>query len=374
MGTTKAYACVVSSTGEEIEMCCPPGQLQGMYEDSLVDCPATTTVGGGALANGGEEKGDEDDAEASPHDYVTGTDEEYGDYVAVDEKVVYEDVKNYKFFDNGAYVIYFPEGLRNYQFAESVCGFEEVAELSRDGLFVMYPVVDSGVSAHEIYNGELTLNEDDGSFTITGGFNGEVLVTGDADGNVEMDCDGFYDGVDKSYSSGFTYTGEGGLPSSGSDDEGNIAEIVCSNENTTLMCKYMEMCQVFTFYDGLYTAFVPTDDAFDDVADLIEDFKEASPVPVCQAIRFHIHGDERGGDRTDLSYLELECTEKIEMLDGFYSRTKCRDGEKFQTGKGNDDLDIMPMIIDSDNSPTNGVIHYIDGVMFHSYVLNNILN
>jgi uncharacterized surface protein with fasciclin (FAS1) repeats len=75
-------------------------------------------------------------------------------------------------------------------------------------------------------------------------------------------------------------------------------------------------------------------------------------------LAFHVVDDE-------LVYSgALECSEKIEMVNGKNTRTVCKNDSVFQKGKGNSD-DERPEIIGADIETCNGIIHAIDGVMLY---------
>ena len=59
---------------------------------------------------------------------------------------------------------------------------------------------------------------------------------------------------------------------------------------------------------------------------------------------------------------DLECAETIQMVNGAYSRTVCRDGKVYQKG-ANNPRDDLPRIIETDLEASNGVIHVLERVM-----------
>ncbi|KAL3928417.1 MAG: hypothetical protein SGARI_005040 [Bacillariaceae sp.] len=58
----------------------------------------------------------------------------------------------------------------------------------------------------------------------------------------------------------------------------------------------------------------------------------------------------------------LECGDLLEMSNGKPSRTKCRDGLKFQPGADNPDS-MLPQIVDTDIKACNGIVHIVSEVM-----------
>lgn len=71
---------------------------------------------------------------------------------------------------------------------------------------------------------------------------------------------------------------------------------------------------------------------------------------------------------------DLICTGTVETMNGQESRTKCamKGAEKYQTGRGNIDLETMPKIVEADISVCNGVIHGMDHMLLPN--LNMVVN
>jgi len=106
-----------------------------------------------------------------------------------------------------------------------------------------------------------------------------------------------------------------------------------------------------------FTLFVPTDDAFAEIASVFETLSDAEAGRV---IMFHMY------EGMMLTADKLECGEKLTSMNemGDMSRTKCTGDKKYQTGNGNTKTGTMPEIDTADHMACNGVIHTLDYVMF----------
>ena len=118
--------------------------------------------------------------------------------------------------------------------------------------------------------------------------------------------------------------------------------------------------------------FAPNDNAFSSsktMQKLLEDTLDDADVQ--DVLEFHVASVE--ANTTTISAAS-SCGEKLNMFNGDDSRTKCKNGNMYQTGTGNlpgnhDDEDdrspIGPQIIDPDDpiEACNGIIHVLDGVM-----------
>lgn len=100
---------------------------------------------------------------------------------------------------------------------------------------------------------------------------------------------------------------------------------------------------------GEWTLFAPNDDAMMDDMGLVW---------TDEVTKFHV---VKG--MTLMFDDDLKCTDKIETVNGQYSRTKCKGGDKYQTGIGNFALGAMPKIVEADILVCNGVIHGVDKVL-----------
>jgi len=142
------------------------------------------------------------------------------------------------------------------------------------------------------------------------------------------------------------------------DELKSIRGVACSNKDIyNTMCDLMKAVDVdYLLASGMFTAFFPTDDAFAAIDVVV---KTLSDEEIANIVAFHFHEGEA------IDTKNLECTGKLEMTNGINSRTKCEGGNKYQKGKGNVELDMLPMIIEemSDIEVCNGIVHTIDAVM-----------
>ena len=124
--------------------------------------------------------------------------------------------------------------------------------------------------------------------------------------------------------------------------------------------------------------FAPNDDAFlssKTMQTLLEDTLDDADVQ--DVLKFHAASVEAN---TTISAAS-SCGEKLNMFNGDDSRTKCKNGNMYQTGTGNlpgnhDDEDdrslIGPQIINPDDpiEACNGIIYALDGVMLPAWIKN----
>jgi len=153
--------------------------------------------------------------------------------------------------------------------------------------------------------------------------------------------------------------------STSSDDCTSIVDTVCAMEDTTLFCDILQNVTINRYLSALddssgddeFTLFVPTDDAFADVANTIN---KLSDEELGRVIGFHIY------EGIKLTSSELECGEKLTSINSYddTSRTKCKGTTKYQNGNGNTKTGSLPEITSVDNMACNGVIHTLDYVMF----------
>jgi hypothetical protein len=158
----------------------------------------------------------------------------------------------------------------------------------------------------------------------------------------------------------------------------SIPDTICASGDHEVLCG------LFQKYDTIDTAlssseggndwivFAPNDDAFASsktMQTLLEDTLDDADVQ--DVLEFHVASVE--ANTTTISAAS-SCGEKLNMFNGDDSRTKCKNGNMYQTGTGNlpgnhDDEDdrsaIGPQIIDPDDpiEACNGIIHVLDGVM-----------
>ena len=138
-------------------------------------------------------------------------------------------------------------------------------------------------------------------------------------------------------------------------------DIVCNSEQFSLLCDVIhaaDLDEVFGDYNQTLTVFAPNDAAFEKLGEAALAFlMDPKNLDLLTSIlAFHTIEDE-------LLYSEdLECTELLEMTNGYDSRTVCRGDSVFQKGAGNTD-DERPEIVADDIETCNSVIHVVDEVM-----------
>ncbi|KAG7355306.1 fasciclin domain containing protein [Nitzschia inconspicua] len=136
----------------------------------------------------------------------------------------------------------------------------------------------------------------------------------------------------------------------------SIVETICA-----LRGGFDMACTFFGNFDFLnninYTAFVPTDSAFDSLKQLNLQLLN-STIMMQSLIHFHLVTNKT------LLAADLNCQQRIEMSNGQDSRTICSNAttvvEKFQ--KGADNIEPIPIII-QDLPACNGIIHIVEGVL-----------
>ena len=122
------------------------------------------------------------------------------------------------------------------------------------------------------------------------------------------------------------------------------------------MCSLFKKCDPdHALSSGSYTAFFPTDEAFEGSAATVSSLSEKE---LCNIFSFHFYE----GKAIDID--NLACKGTLEMVNGKESRTKCEGGEKYQKGFGNIKAGTLPKIL-AEHSWTgcNGEIITIDQIM-----------
>ena len=138
-------------------------------------------------------------------------------------------------------------------------------------------------------------------------------------------------------------------------------DIVCNSEQFSLLCDVIhaaDLDEVFGDYNQTLTVFAPNDAAFEKLGEAALAFlMDPKNLDLLTSIlAFHTIEDEM------LYSEDLECTELLEMTNGYDSRTVCRGDSVFQKGAGNTD-DERPEIVADDIETCNSVIHVVDEVM-----------
>jgi len=140
----------------------------------------------------------------------------------------------------------------------------------------------------------------------------------------------------------------------------SVSDIVCGQDVLSKLCSLLPADIEENLKGGQWTLFAPTDAAITEVEGVLDSLSGAK---VRRIIEFHAH------QGTVLFPSELVCSEKMLMLSGDLSRTKCvrnEEGlvEKYQNGNGNTKLNMMPKILFPSLRACNGIIHILDEVMF----------
>merc|ERR1712238_425683 len=158
------------------------------------------------------------------------------------------------------------------------------------------------------------------------------------------------------------------------DDDGScktIQELLCDSpaaDSYTTVCELWTNSETVKASEGVsMTVFIPTDDAFAtlgellDQADVVLDDKANEKILMFHATPGMVLS-------TDLS-----CTGKLEMFDSGFSRTKCGRAEQvdylIQKGSGNRKNDNEPIIIAADIMACDeSVIHIVSQVMLPNFI------
>ena len=143
-----------------------------------------------------------------------------------------------------------------------------------------------------------------------------------------------------------------------------IAEIACGGSYKNL-CKAIKKAGLYHRLDDNhehFTAFFPTDTAFDQLLDElhVDDVRDIRTKTLKDVLLLHFNV----GHYLYKEDLKHRCTKVLKMANGDYTRTICKDGKRklYQKGNGNVD-DDRPRIIKFDREACNGVIHTVDEVI-----------
>jgi len=158
------------------------------------------------------------------------------------------------------------------------------------------------------------------------------------------------------------------------DDDGScksIRGLLCDSaaaDSFTIMCDLWTNRDSENTNDGVsITAFVPTDDAFVKLYDLLDEADVTfDDETLGEILMFHAAPGM-------VMSTDLECTGLLEMFAGGSSRTKCGkyDGEDYliQKGSGNRRNDIEPIIVAADiMACDDSVVHIISEVMLPNFI------
>lgn len=138
-------------------------------------------------------------------------------------------------------------------------------------------------------------------------------------------------------------------------------QLICGEDYLSIMCTFLfetypDIGQMLE--KGEYTAFIPTDSAFDAIEDILDDMKDSQ---LERIFKYHF---------AEGLYFpwDLTCTERLAMTSGDDSRTRCEKGEdgeitKYQKGNGNYNYGLLPQIEYPSMRTCTGIIHVVDLVM-----------
>lgn len=151
-------------------------------------------------------------------------------------------------------------------------------------------------------------------------------------------------------------------------DCSTVSDILCEmGEDFSVLCELLEVEYdlVDAVNAGGLTVFAPPDEAFLKIDGYVED---SDSLVSQKVLLFHVAEGMHTSD-------DLLCKEKLEMMYGGESRTKCatnkNNGEKykFQNGNGNTKNGIEAVIVYPDIMACDGsVVHVVDNVMLPNFI------
>jgi len=152
---------------------------------------------------------------------------------------------------------------------------------------------------------------------------------------------------------------------SNDDNCTSVVDTICGMDEKSVFCQILsniteEMPDLGTaLEDNEFTIFVPTDTAFAESEELLEQLDDFETTRI---VAFHFYEGKQ------LTFDELACQEKLTMMSDFstdLSRTRCVKGVKYQKGNGNTKHGSLPEISPSkETMACNAIIHSIDHLMF----------
>merc|ERR1719491_2140400 len=164
------------------------------------------------------------------------------------------------------------------------------------------------------------------------------------------------------------------------DDGGpckTIRELLCKSpaaDSYTTMCELWKNSETVNSNEGVsMTVFIPTDDAFATLSDLLDQAEvELDSEANEKILMFHATPGM-------VLSTHLDCTGTLEMFDGGSSRTKCGKANQvdylIQKGSGNRKNDMEPIIIAADiMACDNSVIHIVSEVLLPTFIEDFGLN
>jgi len=154
-------------------------------------------------------------------------------------------------------------------------------------------------------------------------------------------------------------------------------ELLCKSpaaDSYTTMCELWKNSETVNSNEGVsMTVFIPTDDAFATLSDLLDQADVELDIEANEKIlMFHATPGM-------VLSTHLDCTGTLEMFDGGSSRTKCGKANQvdylIQKGSGNRKNDMEPIIIAADiMACDNSVIHIVSEVLLPNFIEDFGLN
>ena len=136
----------------------------------------------------------------------------------------------------------------------------------------------------------------------------------------------------------------------GDDEDCATIDDLCKDDGFSTFCGLVEE---FGLYDavstGKWNIFVPTNEAFENVMDVLNGLDESD---VVDALKFHLAEGE--------DIIPLVCKETIEMLNGKDSRTICdKDSNRYQLGGDNRPAGTAPEFLSEAQAICGGGVYYV---------------
>jgi transforming growth factor-beta-induced protein len=136
------------------------------------------------------------------------------------------------------------------------------------------------------------------------------------------------------------------------------AKTICGADAFTVLCGAIQSTGIFDALDDLnsqWTVFVPPDDAFTALADVIATLTNQQ---LADILLYHaVEGI--------VTFNDLKCDQWVYMANGKPSFTLCRGVDKIQLGPGNgpSKLNTEPKIVAKDIAACNGLLHAVENVL-----------
>lgn len=144
-----------------------------------------------------------------------------------------------------------------------------------------------------------------------------------------------------------------------------IHDLICDEDVFSTLCTLLyetvpEVGAALDSSDAVWTFFAPMDSAFEAIDDVLSGMRDSE---LERIFKFHAH------EGSVVMPWQLECTERLAMISGDDSRTRCETNDdtglpdKFQKGNGNYNYGLLPKIEYPSLRTCNGIIHVVNHVM-----------